>query len=844
MMGPTENNSTPKRPRYSWFLSVNKVEGIAELSIGYKNSKGEVAPFSRSKAGANVKIPWGPPVKCEYLVKRDGEEVFGEYTFTNRRKDEFKVTDGYFYSFAGGINPFSQRISSMIVDKREVLLALYLSLMPYTVGFAHHREEVHSVDGFLLDGSGLNKDDVVKKGGSMEEFGDFVRTALESAVTVNPTVTGAADISTFFEKNKRKSQESSSKPAKKSNAATVDENEKLELTDKDGLEKEYQKSLVGMANIPLENISISTDLKVNINMFRVYRIIASMENRYDPSISIPVVCPENDQTVLDLTNVKNQKFVVVQKIHTIKAFQEMNKEGKFSQLASHNNNTVLCYVLGTSSAGLIYYGNLRANEIQNQFTRKTSPQDLLRIHHTLSSKDNSSNSLKAIERMARLSRIGPNECTALSKLCSWSTVALTALIQVISQYERYETLDVKPSGHKTHLARGEKMNMSNVLFKMLGKLDENYFLSEHNKILVNECSLKACVENFKTVKEVEKVSAALSIVAGHTSFESIKKNHPGKFDFDQLKQFIGAEVKSDGEKNLTAKMLEKYYLAHEVGDCEASKNFVTFVEYDDIENLMSERNTFDEFETIIFQMGKENQNLAFKIVNSCLCSKKDFNVTLMTFPAESLQFEVLSFLRKNQSRDEGFKVVPLLFHGKAVTSEDVAENVKFGVLFGRFSVLSPPLNIYHSCISNLLNIVEKISPPSTTVAVISYMNVPLVQVHSQTLTKKVTYFGSSTDIIKFKASLQKRSTTPVSDVENKSVSFLEDNAMDLNRRSTTVSDISSLDVNQSTTSPFKRPESSSSKSQTKPRNLSKGYRENLDSIGEEVDEDIYEFEKP
>ena len=65
--------------------------------------------------------------------------------------------------------------------------------------------------------------------------------------------------------------EVNSKPQKKSKSAEIDELEASELAD--GLEKEYQRSYVGMANISLDNISISKDLDVKVNQFRVYRII-------------------------------------------------------------------------------------------------------------------------------------------------------------------------------------------------------------------------------------------------------------------------------------------------------------------------------------------------------------------------------------------------------------------------------------------------------------------------------------------------------------------------------------------------------------------------------------------
>ena len=49
-----------------------------------------------------------------------------------------------------------------------------------------------------------------------------------------------------------------------------------------------------------------------------------MVKRYDPSISIPVVHPVED--VYDFENLEKEKFNVVQKIHTVRAFKELDKE--------------------------------------------------------------------------------------------------------------------------------------------------------------------------------------------------------------------------------------------------------------------------------------------------------------------------------------------------------------------------------------------------------------------------------------------------------------------------------------------------------------------------------------
>ena len=468
-------SSCPKRARNAWFLKVTKIDGIAELTIMYKNTKQYVAPFSKTKS-SNIKIPWGTPVKCTYLATQDGEDLVGEFQFHTKRHDRENFKESVLNSFEGGVNMFSKRITALIVERKQHLLAIYLSLLPHSFGFIHHREGYHNADGLPID-SGFDTTEFEKNGGSLADYREFVKLAHECSEEVESSSRVARDISSYFESKRKSTDPTNSKTSKKSKAATIDDLEDIELTEAEGLENEFKNSYVGMANIPLGNISISSELEVNVNKFRVRRIMDSMLRRYDPSLSVAVVCPVEGQTASDLKNLKYQKYVVVHKCNTIAAFKELDKSGDFSKLTSHEGGTVLCFVLRSNSAGLIHYGNLRSNEIQNQFTRKTKPQDLLRIYQSLCEKSSPENSKKVVERMCKLSRIGPNENVALRKIITWSPGAVKALMEVITRFERYETMDVNTNGkgYQKQLALGEKMTITNELFKQLGKVDEDFF---------------------------------------------------------------------------------------------------------------------------------------------------------------------------------------------------------------------------------------------------------------------------------------------------------------------------------------------------------------------------------
>ena len=60
--------------------------------------------------------------------------------------------------------------------------------------------------------------------------------------------------------------------------------------------------------------------------------------------AVIVVSPESDEP-LDLNNVSNRKFLVIQKLHTFSALCELDRKGKFKDLVGHSDRTIMCYVI-------------------------------------------------------------------------------------------------------------------------------------------------------------------------------------------------------------------------------------------------------------------------------------------------------------------------------------------------------------------------------------------------------------------------------------------------------------------------------------------------------------------
>ena len=741
-----------KRPRNAWSLAVTNVISVFQVDIFYKNTKGDIGPFKSpsSQKNAAVKIPFGPPTQCEYRMKKGVGGSVGEYKFSNKKGESCAFPETLLNNFEFEVNGFSKRVTKMVVEDKKELLALYLTALPHSENFIHHNEETHSSDGFSADDSGVQIVKLIAAGGSLEDYKEFIKSAKESAKVVESLEKGLQDISKFFvSKGKRKSQQNAETKAKMTKLAAIDEHQKKELEDENGLETQYQNNYVGMVKIPLANINVSEEMMNLIDENRVNTVVASIRNWYEPALNVFVVCPEEESDDLDLKNVEKERFLAVQKLHTLIAFKKLDEAGEFSQLKGHQNGAVLCYVLKTNKPELRLFGNMKSNEISSQFSRKTKPQALLHYFKSLSMKDSRINSMKVVERMASLARIGPDESTSLRKLCQWTSDGFLALMEVVEVYEMYGTMDVKPSGHKGRLARGEKLNMSNVLFKLLGMSSENYFVQNFKKVLNSEVSLKTLLDEFQDSMKVQKVCGVLSIVAGYKSYETIKEQNPGKFEYEQMKHFIGAEMKGE-KKNTKAILLDDYFKSVKASDVEPQVP-EQFVECSDISTILSSEDLYNKYDTIFVGMKVFNKELCTSIIGQILRSPKPAHAVLLVFPREANHYQVLTHLRSQSvAMLTTFQVIPLLFNKEVNSTENVIENISYAILFGKITILSPPLKVHYNSLSQLTSIVECISPLKSSVAVLCDQGVSCPKIYLKDSDRKVKYYAPKSELLKLR----------------------------------------------------------------------------------------------
>ena len=217
---------------------------------------------------------------------------------------------------------------------------------------------------------------------------------------------------------------------------------------------------------------------------------------------------------------------------------------------------------------------------------------------------------------------------------------------------------------------------------------------------------------------------------------------------------------SGEQKNVKAILLEDYWKKVTQADLHSKEEPVRFEEISNVKDLQENPGKLDEFDTIILNMKQSQPDLCMELMNKIVRSDKPNQCALMIFPSEILQFENISCLRNNSlGQMEKLKIVPIYFNdSKQTTDNDVVENLVFGILFGRFSVLISPLKMAYSNLSQTLHIIQSVCPPKSKVALITEAGLPMIQIHSPELLHQITYFGSKGELSKFQLMLSKDKT--------------------------------------------------------------------------------------
>ena len=364
--------SNAHRSRTKWGPSIHQTGEDYEFSLVYRNTRGILAPYSNSPQTAKVKIAWGSPDNCVLgTAETDGVT---EYFFRfSCRSDSVKFFLGSMNPLLEQVSPLGQRVQSMVTEGKLDLLADYFSLLNKAESFSKHHPGVFLKDGFRKDGQGIQEQDLVEKGGSGEHFRSFLTAAKASAHKCQ-------DGGKTGEMSKRKAGEETRRVKKCK--PTAEQRLCEEIGDQKGVEKKYSNSFIGSADVSLDLMEVDPVLKKKVRYFHVIGIKNEIMKRFDPSLLSITVRPK-DMTAFNSQDLGNSRYYVVQGIHSFRALQEIEREGKLQELSTVKDGLVTVHVVNIEDKELVLYGNVRSNSLASVFVRKPQPQVGGSVMHAL-----------------------------------------------------------------------------------------------------------------------------------------------------------------------------------------------------------------------------------------------------------------------------------------------------------------------------------------------------------------------------------------------------------------------------------------------------------------------------
>ena len=472
------NSSQAVRPRTAWFLIIVKIGTSFECHAGWKYSDNSIGLFSLAKNSSTTRPPFGALTGCKFEMRKNKKGETNPY-FTLRNDDaktkqvSLKCTE---------INPILWKINDITQDMADIkrsknfdLLSLFLRLLWNSEGFLGHNDETFNKIGMKKDGTGDQLKDIEEKGGSLKQLEDFITKAKTGADIVPSKLDILKKVQGGKRKRKIENEENVCK-IKRTKTEKIELEKAKEIKSDDGLETTLKNSYVGRVDIPLEQLSLSPRISLPINRLKVLALAKGMESRFDPSLVAVTCCPA-EPGVFDKTKLEKNNYHIVHGRHRFEALKKLDEEGKLTKLTGMQGRTVTCHVIQTECAVQMNYSLLRGNELAANFVATPKVHELLFTYQGLKEHIASKKAIESVERYAKTLSIGPEDITALKKLCGWPAESFTALVDVVEKYQAYQTEDVKiqPNRLEGLLMRGESMPVPKTLLRKLSKIDSNYF---------------------------------------------------------------------------------------------------------------------------------------------------------------------------------------------------------------------------------------------------------------------------------------------------------------------------------------------------------------------------------
>ena len=275
-------DSTPKsaNSRTGWTVILVKMGSAIQTHILCQRGNGVLGPYSSAPSASKNRPTWEPIKSCEYLVQKSGEQTKRLFLFKNSDNESAMFRADRMSPLLVTVNMFTQKVADLLVNK-PTLLAAYLTLLSSSENFSNFKEDVVDKNGFRKDGGGFTSESLDVLGGSLEDFKDFIKAAVEVSVDIGAKDDAMKGVKISPASNKRKLTDffNQSETKKLSKSDVKEKNYQAMISEEGGLEKTVASSYVQIQPISLDKLAVSPDLFLPIDMAKVNDLAESMTDR-------------------------------------------------------------------------------------------------------------------------------------------------------------------------------------------------------------------------------------------------------------------------------------------------------------------------------------------------------------------------------------------------------------------------------------------------------------------------------------------------------------------------------------------------------------------------------------
>ena len=303
--------------------------------------------------------------------------------------------------------------------------------------------------------------------------------------------------------------------------------------------------------------------------------------------------------------------------------------------------------------------------------------------------------------------------------------------------------------------------MTKELLRLLSNCAAEFFEAHFEKILAKQVSLNEVVKRSTTMAETKSSEVNMAKEANTASYEDLKRKYPEKVKEDTADIFTGA-VTMGKNRNMVGDLLKRFVKGLD------NDNFVEQVKVKELNTIFDfDLVKMDEFDLIFINLADDKPNYVDAVIDAVGLQRKDYMAVLLLLHSDKELRRVITKLdywsanpaiegRKKSTMD----IVQLLFQKENRSSNQkkqkklIEENVQYGVLFGKFHVFHPPLQVLNKELNlSLKRVLSNICPPLSSIAYVQTGRQDIISIHDEEEGNGsgscVTYFASKQSLEKF-----------------------------------------------------------------------------------------------